>query len=362
MRDDFTRATRNAIAHRAGYRCSQPDCRAPTAGPGSDGPFSKTDIGVAAHITAASPNGPRYDKTITPADRRSAENGIWLCQNHAKHVDDDSARHTTEVLQAWKRQAERDASEALGKPRRESPFLVQFDLSLHRNGSNAILATGTTSLPDGTEFLASIHLPGDQHSSGQCRVRVHDGMILTEAFSGDAVVSRHGFFRVRLYARFQYFWGHAPEVFELVGERGLRLVGEHVHVEDSDIIQDARYVEVVVEQVPPPPMGTALVSRLADSIELVRTKKMRIENRQSRLAVSDIVEWFMGSDGLKPGEGWQAAEAPNASAYVTYHYLDGGSSAVATWRVVPASGDVRCVDLNAKLMSLRRNHSDAVTV
>ena len=85
-RDDFSKPTREKLAHGAGYRCSKPDCSIPTRGASEDGQDT-TNIGVAAHITAAAPGGPRYDPSLTPKQRRSAGNGIWLCENHAKLID-----------------------------------------------------------------------------------------------------------------------------------------------------------------------------------------------------------------------------------------------------------------------------------
>jgi hypothetical protein len=63
-RDDFSRPVVDKLAKRVGVKCSYPDCRAPTSGP--DGGDGVTNTGVAAHITAASPGGARYDETLTP--------------------------------------------------------------------------------------------------------------------------------------------------------------------------------------------------------------------------------------------------------------------------------------------------------
>jgi hypothetical protein len=63
-------------------------------------------IGVAAHITAAAPGGPRYDSTFSAAQRKSAENGIWLCANCARLIDSDSAKYTVALLHEWKNRAE----------------------------------------------------------------------------------------------------------------------------------------------------------------------------------------------------------------------------------------------------------------
>jgi tetratricopeptide (TPR) repeat protein len=41
------------------------------------------------------------------------ENGIWLCQDDAKHVDDDPSRYTADVLRQWKAEAEDRAHQML---------------------------------------------------------------------------------------------------------------------------------------------------------------------------------------------------------------------------------------------------------
>lgn len=105
MRDDFTQQTLEVLAKRVGVRCSNPVCKKLTTGPRTDA--SKiVNIGVGAHITAASPTGPRYDASLTSSQRASPENGIWLCQNCAKLIDNDSSRYTRVVLLEWKQTAE----------------------------------------------------------------------------------------------------------------------------------------------------------------------------------------------------------------------------------------------------------------
>ena len=89
-------------------KCSCPECRQPTSGPDSND--GVTNIGVAAHITAASPGGTRYDETLTPETRSDISNGIWLCQTHAKLIDDDELTYTPTVLRDWKVTAENIAA------------------------------------------------------------------------------------------------------------------------------------------------------------------------------------------------------------------------------------------------------------
>ena len=99
---------KETLAKRVAHRCSRSECRQVTSGPQED-PERVINVGVAAHITAASPGGPRYDDSLTSERRQSIENGVWLCQTCAKLVDNDPLRYTCEVLHEWKRQAEKTA-------------------------------------------------------------------------------------------------------------------------------------------------------------------------------------------------------------------------------------------------------------
>src|SRR5262245_10988469 len=95
--DDFTEPTKDELAKRVAGRCSRPQCRAQTSGPRTN-PDKSVNIGVAAHITAASKGGPRYDKRLSSEERKAAANGIWLCQNCAKLIDNDPDCYTVDLL------------------------------------------------------------------------------------------------------------------------------------------------------------------------------------------------------------------------------------------------------------------------
>lgn len=114
MRDDFPQKVKQVLAARVGFRCSNPDCRTSTTGPVTD-PHRISSIGEAAHITAASPGGPRFDAGLSSRDRRSAPNGIWLCSTCARVVDEDTQRYTPHVLRSWKMDAERFAAREKGR-------------------------------------------------------------------------------------------------------------------------------------------------------------------------------------------------------------------------------------------------------
>jgi len=104
-RDEFTPRTKQKLAERVGYRCSNTECGKNTIGPHSSNDRS-VSIGKACHITAASPGGPRYDETMTPEQRKSIDNGIWLCSNCSDWVDKDWNRYLTPILHEWKNKAE----------------------------------------------------------------------------------------------------------------------------------------------------------------------------------------------------------------------------------------------------------------
>jgi hypothetical protein len=125
-RDDFSPDVKRALAARAGYRCSV--CEKPTIGAGST-PDSVLSDGIAAHITAAAPGGPRFDSTLSTDQRRGVENGIWCCTQHGREIDSDAPGFTTELLRGLKRRREELAKKQLsgeGAPGSSSAVLVDF--------------------------------------------------------------------------------------------------------------------------------------------------------------------------------------------------------------------------------------------
>src|SRR5687767_14358512 len=114
MRDDFANDVKKTMAARVNNRCSNPACRAQTSGPQVD-PSKSLNVGVAAHITAASPDGPRYNPSLTQDERKHANNAIWLCQTCGKLIDNDQARFTEGEIRHWKARAEAEALAKIGK-------------------------------------------------------------------------------------------------------------------------------------------------------------------------------------------------------------------------------------------------------
>ena len=136
MTDKFNKETRLNLALRVAHRCSNPACRRTTIGP-QQGGGGTIDIGVAAHITAASPGGKRYNPNLTSEERRDYTNGIWLCQNHAKEIDSDESHFTEVKLREWKLSAEKAAFREVSTGRvvvslSVVPFLEDIDGNIIR--------------------------------------------------------------------------------------------------------------------------------------------------------------------------------------------------------------------------------------
>ena len=115
MRDDFNKKTRESLAKQVQYFCSLEECGAATVGP-ADNTRGFAMVGVAAHITAAAQNGPRYNPKLTPAQRGAETNGIWLCHTHSEHIDDDLKRFTVKVLLGEKARAMERARQRIARP------------------------------------------------------------------------------------------------------------------------------------------------------------------------------------------------------------------------------------------------------
>lgn len=111
-RDDFTNKTKEILAKRVGYHCSKPSCRIITTGP-HEKKEKSTNIGVAAHITAAAPGGPRFDKNLTSEERKDIANGIWLCLTCSSIIDKDPVRFSVELLNDWKNTSEKFARDII---------------------------------------------------------------------------------------------------------------------------------------------------------------------------------------------------------------------------------------------------------
>ena len=113
-RDNFSQRAIVILYRRAGGKCCR--CAAPTFGPDTN-PYKSVNIGQAAHIAAAAPGGPRYDSDMSPEQRSSATNGMWMCANCHDIIDRDVDEYPVKKLQAMKKEAEKRAKREIGVSR-----------------------------------------------------------------------------------------------------------------------------------------------------------------------------------------------------------------------------------------------------
>lgn len=102
LRDNFSADTKRQLASSVGTACSI--CGRATHGP-NDNFSGAINNGVAAHITAASPGGPRYDPNMTEEERKNFSNGIWVCPTHGSLIDKLPLEFSVADLQAYKLRA-----------------------------------------------------------------------------------------------------------------------------------------------------------------------------------------------------------------------------------------------------------------
>ena len=111
-RDNFKQSVIDILFKRSGGKCCK--CGATTFGPHTGRQDKFQNIGQAAHISAAAPGGPRYNTRMTPEERTSAKNGMWLCSNCHSQIDRDTERFTLAALRGIKREAEDRARKEVG--------------------------------------------------------------------------------------------------------------------------------------------------------------------------------------------------------------------------------------------------------
>ena len=118
-RDRVPPAQEKVVISRSGAKCAYPTCGIElTIDRQSPGDRPKA-TGKVAHIAAASPGGPRYDEKMTPEQRGSADNLIYLCGQHHDAIDSQLEHHTSDFLLDAKRSHEaavqRGVRNALGE-------------------------------------------------------------------------------------------------------------------------------------------------------------------------------------------------------------------------------------------------------
>lgn len=354
-RDNLAAGVRDVLAHRAGFRCSKPDCRAPTAGP-SDVLDQRGSIGIAAHITAAAPGGPRYDSLLSPEQRGSVANGIWLCDNHARLIDQDTERFTAEMLRIWKVHAEEQARAMLGRPLSASGLEVAIELSLQRDTNDGLIVIGETNLPDGTKLMASLRWSGAPRYFAQARCCVSSRRLLLGPFIQPSGSLPQRWYEVEVYSYFNGAWQQPRHVLELTGENGSKLAGDLAVPLDPDLDETDYAVRARMECPAPPRNSESRLSEqeIADALRLLHNSVLEVQGHdqaRSSESVIDVVTYYMKMPGLSERDGWRTNVCVPGIVDVTYSFLDGNIACEAHWQVMVRSQEVRYRNRYAKMMS-----------
>ncbi|MCP4491521.1 MAG: hypothetical protein GY820_30045 [Gammaproteobacteria bacterium] len=98
-------------------------------------------IGKAAHITAASEGGPRIESSMSSDERKSIDNGIFLCSNCADMIEKNNGiDFSVELLHKWKSTHEDWVSNNLNKRIQEQVQPAQVFNVTSNNQSGGITA------------------------------------------------------------------------------------------------------------------------------------------------------------------------------------------------------------------------------
>lgn len=352
-RDDFSGGVKEVLAHRAGFRCSDPSCRALTVGPAIARSGGRMSVGVAAHITAASPGGPRYDPTLSPEQRISVENGLWLCQNHAKEIDNDTIHFTVDVLRAWKNDAEETARALFGRPVSAQVLDVVIGLVAHRDANDGLVLVGTTNLPEGTRLMAGLSRSGDPRLLGQVKFGVLNGMFVAGPFTNKGHPHPHGWYDAEIISYFNQAWQQPLAALSLAGADGRNLIGRLVEPTDKDIDDPEFRVRAIFECVAPPLSSHTAPSQseISATVEIVQNAVLTVDGRRSAGPVHQVVDYFLSSPGITPRDGWSCDRQSNGLIRVVYSFWDGAKPSLAEWLVLLETGEVRYRNHFAKWFS-----------
>lgn len=193
-RDEFNKPTIDSLAKRVSFLCSNPTCKRTTIGPHSSVDKS-TLIGVAAHITAAAAGGPRYNANLSESDRKSIENGIWLCETCARIIDKDPDSYPVSLLQKWKIDSEKAAliklkgdTEYLPKPILEMDLVFNNCIRSSRGYAEVDYEDGERVINAGVQYKMHFNMDwnhklvlmnNSSHPAFNVKIEMIDGGVLT---------------------------------------------------------------------------------------------------------------------------------------------------------------------------------------
>ncbi|MFW2176727.1 MULTISPECIES: hypothetical protein [unclassified Moraxella] len=146
-KEDFTLTVIRQLRERVANYCSNPNCRVLTISAKESTSTNVHIIGEGAHICAVQPNGARYEATMTSEQRKSYDNGIWLCRNCHKIIDSEPKKYPIELLREWKECAEKYSVDNIGKRPKTDEDIEKAQHSLLKG----------MSIPMKTDAIENVH-------------------------------------------------------------------------------------------------------------------------------------------------------------------------------------------------------------
>lgn len=309
---------------------------------------------MAAHITAASPGGPRYDAGLTAEQRGSATNGIWLCQTDAKLVDDDVASYPVDVLRSWKEHAEEGARAMLGRPTSGQCFDAAVEVSLQRADDDGIVAVGTTNLPSGTRLWVQLARRGEVGAPVTAKAEVFDRSFLSRPMRRADGPFSQDWYIVTVLAYFNGPWGQPSSVLAITGRDGAHLVGPNAVPIDPDVEDSHTRLEARFECVAPPLQAAEPLSEedLQRALEYLKESRLMLKHGRATTSIGETIALFLSTPDLMERDGWRVREVLPGVVEARFSFWNGtGEPAEAVWHVIPRRGSIRYRNRHAKSMS-----------
>lgn len=95
---NFSKRVKTTVYRASNGLCNNPACRRHTVRTNREVPH-RAEV---AHISAASPKGPRFDKLMTDEERSAIRNCLLLCRECHREVDNNVYEYTRSILEDWR--------------------------------------------------------------------------------------------------------------------------------------------------------------------------------------------------------------------------------------------------------------------
>ncbi|MDR3526903.1 MAG: hypothetical protein P4L57_06450 [Rhizomicrobium sp.] len=229
------------------------------------------------------------------------------------------------------------------------PAEITVEYGAERGPAGDVYIVGTTNLPNGTTIGAELVDKG--RLGGQdFKIHVTNGKFRSEGFTNKGKPLSSGKHTVHVLAYFNGAW-QSDDILHIVGDGGRKLNGKVLKLEDPDVVDSDKMIDVTrVVNVPP-------LSEEATAIALVKGAILTVDGQRSSEDVEATIERFMKFPDLSPAGGWKALRQEGTVYIVNYEFNNGNrGKELATWEVDTTTKKVRYVNKSAKWFSWAPNN------